>query len=142
MEDNCCVTPTEELAREREEIVRDAQAKFDVYIFNHIEMLKGLSLDETANVKCGEDYQKKRDELGQALADIILIQERIDCIDKILLNRKAEDEVENTKEVYFNIYCKTCEHKEKPGTYDPCNECLANPCNTDSHKPVCYKETT
>lgn len=46
------------------------------------------------------------------------------------------------KEVYFNVYCQTCEHANKKGTDDPCNECLANPANVNSHKPVKYKEAT
>lgn len=45
-----------------------------------------------------------------------------------------------TKEVYFYQYCKTCEYFEIPETEDPCNECLANPSNMCSHKPTNWKE--
>ena len=47
---------------------------------------------------------------------------------------------EDQKEVYFHLYCKTCKHKETPDHKHPCNECLENPTNTDSHKPVNYEE--
>lgn len=48
------------------------------------------------------------------------------------------------KEVYFNEYCPTCKHKKvENGLWyedDPCNECLDNPTNLYSHKPVNYEE--
>ena len=44
------------------------------------------------------------------------------------------------KEVYFYKYCKTCKYSELKGDEEPCNECLENPTNTYSHKPVNYKE--
>jgi hypothetical protein len=44
------------------------------------------------------------------------------------------------KEVYFHEYCKTCKHKDVENTEEPCNECLSNPTNLYSHKPVNYKE--
>ena len=40
------------------------------------------------------------------------------------------------KEVYFNQYCPKCKHKDVPETEDPCNECLTEPVNEYSHKPV------
>ena len=44
------------------------------------------------------------------------------------------------KEVYFYEYCKTCKYSELKGDEEPCNECLENPTNTYSHKPVNHKE--
>ena len=44
------------------------------------------------------------------------------------------------KEVYFNKYCKDCKHINVNDDEDPCNECLAEPYNIDSHKPINYKE--
>lgn len=44
------------------------------------------------------------------------------------------------KEVYFNIYCATCKHKDEPESSDKCDECLSNPSNEDSRKPVNYEE--
>lgn len=44
------------------------------------------------------------------------------------------------KEVDFNKYCKTCEYKETEEKCDPCNDCLAEPMNADSEKPVYWKE--
>lgn len=44
------------------------------------------------------------------------------------------------KEVYFDQYCKTCKHKDLKEEEDPCDECLENPVNTYSHKPVNWEE--
>ena len=44
------------------------------------------------------------------------------------------------KEVYFGEYCKTCENEKKKEEDDPCYDCLNNPVNEDSHKPIHYKE--
>ena len=44
------------------------------------------------------------------------------------------------KEVYFHDYCCICEHLSLGGHQDPCCECLGNPMNIDSHKPVNFKE--
>ncbi len=48
------------------------------------------------------------------------------------------------KEVYFHEYCKKCKHKELKEIEEPCCECLAEPINLDTHRPVRYekKETT
>ena len=42
--------------------------------------------------------------------------------------------------VEFDKYCETCKHKELKGHYDPCNDCLDNPVNTNSEKPLYYEE--
>lgn len=42
------------------------------------------------------------------------------------------------KEVYFHEYCKTCKYKDVDDVKDPCNECLGEPANLHSHKPVNY----
>lgn len=44
------------------------------------------------------------------------------------------------KEVYFHEYCKKCKHEDVKDTKDPCNECLDNPTNLYSHKPVKFEE--
>lgn len=44
------------------------------------------------------------------------------------------------KEVYFNQYCKTCEYKNLKESEESCDECLSNPINEYSHKPINYKE--
>lgn len=44
------------------------------------------------------------------------------------------------EEVDFKTYCKTCVYKEQDGKFDPCNDCLAEPMNTNSTKPVYWKE--
>lgn len=45
-----------------------------------------------------------------------------------------------TKEVNFYKYCPLCEHRDKADADDPCNECLENPSNVNSRKPVMFKE--
>ena len=47
---------------------------------------------------------------------------------------------EHTKEVYFNQWCPKCSHYNKSETKDPCNECLTQGWNIDSHKPINFKE--
>lgn len=44
------------------------------------------------------------------------------------------------KEVYFGTYCETCKHCSKTEAEEPCDECLSNPTNLYSHKPVNYEE--
>lgn len=43
------------------------------------------------------------------------------------------------KEVYFGEYCKSCKHANKAETDDPCHDCLNEPVNLHSHKPVYYE---
>lgn len=44
------------------------------------------------------------------------------------------------KEVYFNLYCKNCKYKDLKESDDPCDECLNEPVNLYSHKPVKWEE--
>lgn len=44
------------------------------------------------------------------------------------------------KEVYFDQYCKSCKHHGLEESKDPCNDCLAEPGNTNSHKPMNYEK--
>lgn len=44
------------------------------------------------------------------------------------------------KEVYFDKYCKTCQHKDLDEKEEPCRSCLSEPANLYSHKPVNWKE--
>ena len=46
----------------------------------------------------------------------------------------------DTKEVNFRLYCPKCAHYKLKETEEPCNECLAQGFNYDSHKPINYKE--
>lgn len=46
----------------------------------------------------------------------------------------------NYKEVYFGEYCKTCKYAEQKEDEKPCDACLNEPVNIDSHKPVHWKE--
>lgn len=52
-------------------------------------------------------------------------------------NKKMED---SYKEVYFNEYCKTCAHFDLKENQDPCHECLGEPVNLYSHKPVKWEK--
>ena len=47
---------------------------------------------------------------------------------------------ESYKEVYFDQYCKNCKHEKVKEIDDPCDECLNDPVNLYSHKPVMYEE--
>ena len=44
------------------------------------------------------------------------------------------------KEVRFDLYCSKCKHWKKSEGEDPCADCLNEPKNTDSHKPVYFEE--
>lgn len=47
------------------------------------------------------------------------------------------------KEVYYVDYCFKCKYKDsedKDGWSEKCNDCLNNPYNQNSHKPVNFKE--
>lgn len=44
------------------------------------------------------------------------------------------------KFVDFGTYCNTCKHFDKNQNQEPCNECLTEPVNFYSHKPVKYEE--
>lgn len=44
------------------------------------------------------------------------------------------------KFVNFDEYCKTCRHYDKSEDSDPCSECLIEPANQYSHKPVKWEE--
>ncbi len=46
----------------------------------------------------------------------------------------------NTKFVDFLTYCETCKHKNLKESEEPCDECLENPVNFDSHKPVKWEK--
>lgn len=46
---------------------------------------------------------------------------------------------ESYKEVYFHEYCKTCAYKDNKEDEEPCDDCLEEPVNVYSHKPVCWK---
>lgn len=48
--------------------------------------------------------------------------------------------MDDLREVYFNVYCKSCKYWKTKDTDEPCNDCLSNPANIDSHKPVRYEE--
>lgn len=59
----------------------------------------------------------------------------------LFIKMKGAKTMENAyKEVYFGEYCKNCKYWEKKENETPCDECLENPVNLYSHKPVNYKE--
>jgi len=49
---------------------------------------------------------------------------------------------ENIKFVEFEKFCKDCKYYNKDESEEPCYECLTNPVNEGSIKPVRYKEDT
>lgn len=46
----------------------------------------------------------------------------------------------NEKIVHFDEYCSRCKYEELKEEEDPCYDCLAQPVNTNSHKPVYFVE--
>ena len=44
------------------------------------------------------------------------------------------------KEVYFDKYCELCKYYELGASEDPCDECMNNPTNLYSHKPIYFEE--
>lgn len=44
------------------------------------------------------------------------------------------------QEVDFNQYCKTCKFEKLKESAEPCDDCLSNPTNLYSAKPVHWKE--
>jgi hypothetical protein len=44
------------------------------------------------------------------------------------------------KEVYFDQYCKNCIYEKTDEKDEPCYECLNNPVNLYSHKPVNFEK--
>ena len=48
--------------------------------------------------------------------------------------------INDYKIVNFNEYCHKCEYFDLVEHEEPCHECLNNPANMDSHKPVNFKE--
>lgn len=44
------------------------------------------------------------------------------------------------KIVEFVEYCHKCKHAETPENESPCWECLDEPVNEDSHKPINFVE--
>ncbi len=44
------------------------------------------------------------------------------------------------KEVYFDQYCKNCKYEKTAEKDEPCYECLNNPVNLYSHKPVNFEK--
>lgn len=43
-----------------------------------------------------------------------------------------------TKEVYFDKYCRKCMHWHLSEDDSPCDECLEEGGNEDSHKPLYF----
>lgn len=50
--------------------------------------------------------------------------------------------VGDNKEVFFDVYCQTCEHfaDSEVDPESPCYDCIEVPVNQDSHKPVNWSE--
>ncbi len=42
----------------------------------------------------------------------------------------------NYKMVNLHKYCPTCKYEDVPEEDDPCNECIDNPVNEHTEKPV------
>lgn len=44
------------------------------------------------------------------------------------------------KIVEFENWCKLCKHYTKSGNDEPCETCLTNPVNENSHKPTEWEQ--
>lgn len=44
------------------------------------------------------------------------------------------------KEVYFHEYCKICKHEDVKEYEEPCDECLSESTNLNTHRPVNYEK--
>lgn len=47
---------------------------------------------------------------------------------------------DNHEHIVNFAYCKFCEHKGKKESQDPCDDCLENSVNVESHRPVHFKD--
>ena len=45
-----------------------------------------------------------------------------------------------SKIVDFHKWCASCKYRDNEAYKDPCNECLNNPSNEDSTKPINWKK--
>ena len=49
---------------------------------------------------------------------------------------------EDYKMVEYHKYCETCKHKGLKENEEPCAECLDNPLNMYTDKPIKFEEKT
>lgn len=47
---------------------------------------------------------------------------------------------ENVKIVDYELYCPKCKYIQEPESCDECNDCLNNPYNINSKKPIRFEE--
>ena len=45
-----------------------------------------------------------------------------------------------THEAKYYEYCEKCKYQRVVETDDPCNECLTQPVNVDSRRPIRFEE--
>ena len=50
-------------------------------------------------------------------------------------------ETNNHQRIVDFTYCRYCVHLKKQESESPCDDCLDNPVNTDSRRPVYFKST-
>ncbi len=49
--------------------------------------------------------------------------------------------IENTQMmVRYDKWCDRCKHRDIPENDDPCEQCLDNPINENSEKPIYFEE--
>lgn len=46
------------------------------------------------------------------------------------------------KIVRFDIWCPKCKHRNKAENEEPCYDCLQEPVNIDSQKPIKWEDRT
>lgn len=48
----------------------------------------------------------------------------------------------NDREVRFDLYCPKCKYEQNSEMENPCHDCLENPVNDGTDKPVEFHEKT
>ena len=48
--------------------------------------------------------------------------------------------IDDLKIVEYDKFCQNCKYKKTTANDEPCEECLSNPVNINTHKPVNYEE--
>lgn len=103
------------------------------------ELFENLLEEKNIDIPCAdkdEENERRTDEGNSARIYGMEWANLVDSIESYLNGKEHEEMESHEKEVNFGQYCATCKHKDEPEYNDPCNECLNNPSNTDSHKPV------
>jgi hypothetical protein len=90
-------------------------------------------------------YRNKYDKLVDEIFEFVnihpeyeFIKLSVDCKFRI---KEGEYKMKHDyKIVYFENFCNKCTHEKISEADEPCRECLNNPVNQNSHKPINFKK--